>query len=142
MDGKNPIVAHEYLGNDITGKDIIIVDDMISSGDSIIDIAYNLKQRGARRIFVFVAFGLFCNGLETFDKAYGDGVINKVFSTNLVYRTPQLKAKDWYTEVDMSKYISYIIDTLNVDRTISDLLNPASRIQTLLEKRKNTEKTV
>jgi len=142
VDGKNPIVAHEYLGNDITGKDIIIVDDMISSGDSIIDIAYNLKQRGARRIFVFVAFGLFCNGLETFDKAYGDGVINKVFSTNLVYRTPQLKAKDWYTEVDMSKYISYIIDTLNVDRTISDLLNPASRIQTLLEKRKNTEKTV
>lgn len=132
--GKNPIIAHEYLGRDVSGKDVIIVDDMISSGESVIDVATNLKKQGAKRIFVFSSFGLFVNGLEVMDKAYKDGVINKVFTTNLIYRNPGLKEKEWYCEVDMTKYISLLIDTLNHDETISKLLNPVSKIQALVEK--------
>lgn len=132
--GKNPIIAHEYLGRDVNGKDVIIVDDMISSGESVIDVATNLKKQGAKRIFVFSSFGLFVNGLEVMDKAYADGVINKVFTTNLIYRNPGLKERDWYYEVDMSKYMSLLIDTLNHDETISKLLNPVSKIQALVEK--------
>lgn len=137
--GKNPIIAHEYLGRDVTGKDVIIVDDMISSGESVIDVATNLKKQGAKRIFVFSSFGLFVNGLEVMDKAYEDGVITKVFTTNLIYRAPGLKDREWYYEVDMSKYMSLLIDTLNHDETISKLLNPISKIQALVEKLEGTK---
>lgn len=132
--GKNPIEAHEYLGKSVEGKDVMIVDDMISSGESVLDIGKKLKSQGARRIFIFTAFGLFCNGLEAFDEAYKRGEITKVFTTNLVYRIPELKEREWYCEVDMSKYISLLIDTINHDETISQLLVPVKRIKTLMEK--------
>ena len=135
--GKNPIVAHEYLGRNVDGKDVIIVDDMISSGESIIDVATKLKNKGAKRIFVFSSFGLFVNGLEVFDKAYEAGIINKIFTTNLIYRDPGLASRDWHYEVDMSKYVSLLIDTLNHDETISSLLNPVTKIQNLIERRGN-----
>ena len=137
VDGKNPIVAHEYLGRDVDGKDVIIVDDMISSGESMIDVANKLKKNGAKRIFVFTSFGLFVNGLEVFDKAYEDGVIDKIFTTNLIYRNPGLAEREWHYEVDMSKYVSLLIDTLNHDDTISHLLNPVTKIQNLIEKMGN-----
>ncbi len=136
VNGRNPIEAHEYLGRDLTGKDIIIVDDMIASGESMIDVAVQLKEKGAKRIFAFAAFGLFTDGLDKFDKAYQDGIISRIFTTNLVYRTPELLAKEWYTEVNMCKYVAYIIDTLNHDDSISTLLNPVKRIHNLLEKHK------
>ena len=139
VDGKNPIEAHEYLGRSVKGKDVMIIDDMISSGESVLDIAKMLKAQGAKRVFVFTAFGLFCNGLEKFDEAYAAGEISKVFTTNLVYRIPELFEREWYCEVDMSKYISILIDTLNHDETISSLLIPAQRIEKLLE-RLNEEK--
>lgn len=132
--GKNPIVAHEYLGSSVKGKDVMIVDDMISSGESVIDIGRKLKSQGARRVFIFTAFGLFCNGLDAFDEAYKRGEITKVFTTNLVYRMPELKEREWYCEVDMSKYISLLIDTINHDETISQLLVPVNRIKALKEK--------
>lgn len=133
VDGKNPIEAHEYLGRDVAGKDVIIVDDMISSGESVIDVAANLKAQGAKRIFVFTSFGLFCAGLDIFDKAYAQGKIDKIFTTNLIYRDPGLAERDWYCEVDMSKYISLLIDTLNHDETISGLLNPVTKIKNLVD---------
>lgn len=139
VDGKNPIEAHEYLGRSVKGKDIMIIDDMISSGESVLDIAKMLKAQGAKRVFVFTAFGLFCNGLEKFDEAFAAGEISKVFTTNLIYRIPELFEREWYCEVDMSKYISILIDTLNHDDTISNLLVPAQRIEKLLE-RLNEEK--
>lgn len=139
VNGKNPIVAHEYLGRDVKDKDVIIVDDMISSGDSVIDVAQQLKNKGARRIFVFATFGLFCNGLENMDKAYADGVITKIFTTNLVYRTPELLAREWYREVNMCKYVAYIIDTLNHDQTISHLLDQSKKIHTILDEYKNSK---
>ncbi len=134
VNGRNPIEAHEYLGNDISGKDVIIVDDMISSGDSVLDIGKKLKERNARRIFVFASFGLFVEGFDNFDKAYEAGYIDKVFTTNLVYAKPELLDKPWYRRVDMSKYIAYIIDTLNHDDSISGLLAPIDKIKALLEK--------
>ena len=134
VDGKNPIEAHEYLGRDVRGMDVMIIDDMISSGESVLDIGRKLKEQGANRIFVFTAFGLFCNGLDKFDEAYKSGEITKVFTTNLIYRIPDLYEREWYCEVDMSKYISLLINTLNHDETISGLLNPVQRIENLLEK--------
>ncbi len=143
VNGRNPIEAHEYLGKDLTGKDAIIVDDMISSGDSLIDVAQQLKERGAKRIFAFTTFGLFTDGFEKFDKAHAEGLIDKIFTTNLVYRQPELYSKDWYVEVNMCKYVAYIIDTLNHDETISDLLNPVKRINKLVTKhKKNREKQI
>ena len=136
VNGKNPIVAHEYLGRDVAGKDVIIVDDMISSGDSVIDVAQQLKDKGAKRIFVFTTFGLFCNGLEAMDKAYEDGIISRIFTTNLIYRTPELLQRQWYTEVNMCKYVAYIIDTLNHDRTISHLLDQSKKIHAVLDQYK------
>ena len=133
VNGKNPIVAHEYLGRDVKGKDVIIVDDMISSGDSVIDVAKQLKGKGAKRIFVFATFGLFCNGLDNLDKANEEGIIDQIFTTNLVYRTPELLSRKWYTEVNMCKYVAYIVDTLNHDRTISHLLNQSKKIHTILD---------
>lgn len=133
IDGKNPIEAHEYLGKDLHGKDVIVVDDMISSGDSMIDVALQLKERGAKRVFVFATFALFCNGLDKFDKAYADGIFDKIFSTNLTYHTPEILSREWYCDVNMSKYVSYIIDTLNKEASISDLLNPVKKIHTLMD---------
>ena len=133
VNGKNPIEAHEYLGRDLTGKDVIIIDDMISSGDSIIDVSQQLKAKGANRIFVFATFGLFCNGLEVMDKAYEEGLITKIFTTNLIYRTPELLAREWYCEVNMCKYMALLIDTLNHDQTISGLLDSSGRIHKFLE---------
>lgn len=132
--GRNPIIAHEYLGGDIEGKDVIIVDDIISSGDSVIDIAEQLRAKKVNRVFVFATFGLFTEGLSRFDEAHKNGLIERVFTTNLIYRTDELKKRDWYTEVDMSKYIAYIINTLNYDRSMSELLDPVKRINKLLGK--------
>ena len=129
VNGRNPIVAHEFLGSSIEGKDMIIIDDMISSGESVLEVANALKERRANRIFVFATFGLFTAGLEGFDKAYEDGLIHRVLTTNLIYQTPELLSREWYIDCDMSKYIAYIIDTLNHDTSISDLLNPVERIQ-------------
>ena len=136
VDGRYPIVAHEFLGSSVEGKDVIIIDDMISSGESMIDVATELKKRKANRIFVVATFGLFTNGLERFDEAVADGTIYKVVTTNLTYQTPELLAKPYYINCDMSKYIAYIIDTLNHDSSISDLLNPYDRIQRLVAKNK------
>ncbi|MDD7675704.1 MAG: ribose-phosphate pyrophosphokinase [Eubacteriales bacterium] len=136
VNGRNPIEAHEYLGGDLTGKDVIVVDDIISSGDSLIDVALQLKQKGAKRIFGFVTFGLFTEGLEKFKRAYNEGLFDKIFTTNLVYRTPELLSMPWYVEVNMCKYVSYIIDTLNHDSTISNLLDPVRRIHNLIDKHK------
>ncbi len=136
VNGRNPIVAHEFLGTSVEGKDMIIIDDMISSGESVLEVAAALKERKARNIFVFSTFGLFTNGLDKFDKAYENGVIDKVLTTNLIYQTPELLERDWYINCDMSKYIAYIIDTLNHDSSISDLLNPNERIQQVVAKYK------
>lgn len=140
VDGRNPIVAHEFLGSSVEGKDILIIDDMISSGDSMIDVATELKKRKAKRIFVIATFGLFTNGLEKFDKAVENGTIYKVVTTNLTYQTPELLSKPYYINCEMSKYIAYIIDTLNHDTSISDLLNPYDRIETLVKKYKASQK--
>ena len=134
VDGVNPIVAHEYLGTDLAGKDVIVVDDMISSGGSMIDTAKDLKDRGANRVFIFATFGLFTNGMSKFDEAYEKGLFTRVLTTNLTYQNPELLNREYYTSVDMSKYISYIIDTLNHDASISDLLDPSSKIKSLVER--------
>ena len=136
VDGRNPIVAHEFLGQDLNGKDVIILDDMISSGESMIDTAKELKKRNANRIFVCSTFGLFTNGLASFDKAYEEGLIYRVVTTNLTYQTPELLSREYYINCDMSKYIAYIIDTLNHDASISDLLNPYDRCQKIIEQYK------
>ncbi len=137
INGKNPIEAHEYLGRDLRGKDVIIVDDMISSGDSIIDVAMQLKEKGANRIFVFATFGLFCNGLERMDEAYEKGLFTRIFTSNLVYQMPELLARPWYASVNMCKYVAYIIDTLNHDQTISGLLDQSGRIHAFVNKHKS-----
>lgn len=134
VDGRNPIIAHEFLGSDLQGKDVIIVDDMISSGESMIDVATQLKQRKANRIFVAATFGLFTNGMSKFDEAHEKGLIDKVLTTNLVYQPEEVLSRDYYVSVDMSKYIALLIDTLNHDQSISGLLNPAERINAILEK--------
>ena len=134
VNGKNPIVAHEFLGSNVEGKDMIIIDDMISSGDSVIEVARELKKRKANRIFIFSTFGLFTNGLEKFDKAYEEGIITRILTTNLIYQTPELLEKPYYINCDMSKYVAYLIDTLNHDQSISDLLNPSDRIRSILER--------
>ena len=132
VNGRNPIIKHEFLGDSVSGKDVIIVDDMISSGDSILDIAKQIKTMGARRVFVFSTFGLFAEGLERFDDAYEKGLIDRVFTTNLIYQKPELLERKWYTSVNMCKYLAYIIDTLNRDHSISSLLDPIQRINNLL----------
>ena len=139
VNGRNPIVAHEFLGTSVEGKDMIIIDDMISSGESVLEVAAALKERKAKNIFVFATFGLFTSGLDKFDKAYENGIITKVLTTNLVYQTPELLSRDWYINCDMSKYIAYIIDTLNHDSSISDLLNPNERIQNIVARYKTGE---
>lgn len=139
VNGRNPIVAHEFLGDSVEGKDVIIVDDMISSGDSILDVASQLKARKANRIFAAATFGLFTNGLEKFDKAYEEGLLHGVLTTNLIYQTPELLERPWYINCDMSKYIALMIDTLNHDSSVNSLLNPSERIQNVVAKYKHGE---
>ena len=134
VNGRNPIVAHEFLGTNVEGKDVIIIDDMISSGESMIDVASELKKRGASRVFCATTFGLFTNGFDKFDEAYEKGIIDKILTTNLVYQPDELLSKPWYINVDMSKYMALLIDTLNHDSSISDLLNPVDRIQKRVKK--------
>ncbi len=129
VNGRNPIVAHEFLGDSVEGKDVIIIDDMIASGESMIDVARQLKSRHARRVFCVCTFGLFTSGLEVFDKAKADGLIEKVITTNLTYQTPELLSREWYISADMSKYIALLIDHLNHDASISKILDPTDRIQ-------------
>ncbi len=136
INGRNPIVAHEFLGTSVEGKDMIIIDDMISSGESVLEVAAALKERKARKIFICSTFGLFTNGLDKFDQAYKNGLIDRVLTTNLIYQTPELLEREWYINCDMSKYIAYIIDTLNHDTSISDLLNPNERIQRVVSRYK------
>ena len=140
--GKNPIVAHEYLGREINGKDVIVVDDMISSGESILDVATQLKTQGAGRIFFFCTFGLFTNGFEKFDEAYEQGLFTKCFTTNLIYHPEGLMEREntWYAEVNMCKYVATIIDTLNNNRTISTLQNPLEKIHKILDEHNNRQK--
>lgn len=133
INGRNPIVAHEFLGASVEGKDVLIIDDMISSGDSMQDVAKELKRRKARKVFICSTFGLFTNGLTKFDKYYQDGLIDRILTTNLVYQTPELLSRPYYINVDMSKYIALIIDNLNHDASLSELLNPARRINKLLD---------
>ncbi len=139
VNGRNPIVAHEFLGSSVEGKDVIIIDDMISSGDSIIEVATELKRRKANRIFAAATFGLFTNGMEKFDRAYEEGLLTGILTTNLIYQTPELLSKPYYINCDMSKYIALLIDTLNHDGSISTLLNPNERIQHVLKKYHNRE---
>lgn len=139
VNGRNPIVAHEFLGASVEGKDMIIIDDMISSGESALEVAAALKERKANRIYICATFGLFTSGLDKFDKAYADKLIDGVLTTNLIYQPKELLKSEWYINCDMSKYIAYIIDTLNHDTSISDLLNPNDRIQTLVSRYKTGE---
>lgn len=139
VNGRNPIVAHEFLGASVEGKDMIIIDDMISSGESALEVAAALKERKANRIYICATFGLFTSGLDKFDKAYSDKLIDGVLTTNLIYQPEELLKSEWYINCDMSKYIAYIIDTLNHDTSISDLLNPNDRIQTLVSRYKTDE---
>ncbi len=132
--GRNPILAHEFLGANVEGKDVIVVDDMISSGDSMLEVAKKLKELKAKRIFICATFGLFTNGLDSFDEAYKEGLFDGVFTTNLVYRTKELLSREWYVPVDMSKYIALLIDTLNNDKSLSKLLSPGDRIENFLKK--------
>ena len=134
VDGKNPIVAHEFLGTNVEGKDVIIIDDMISSGDSILDVARELKRRKARKVYAAATFGLFTNGLAKFDAAYDQGIIDHILTTNLVYQRPELLSRPYYVNVDLSKYIALLIDNLNHNVSIHGLLNPTDRINRILEK--------
>lgn len=135
VNGRNPIVEHQYLGDSVKGKDIIIVDDMISSGESMLEVASKLKDLGAARIFVCTTFGLFANGLDVFNKAYKDGVFEKVFTTNGVYQPPELLEREWYQSVELSKYVAYFLDTLNHDLSVSTLLDSSGKIDALLRKK-------
>lgn len=140
VDGRNPIVAHEFLGSSVEGKDVIIIDDMISSGDSMLDVAKQLKERKAKRIFAASTFGLFTSGLDKFDQAYEDGILTGVLTTNLIYQTPELLQRPWYINCDLSKYLALMIDTLNHDGSISSILDPSQRIQEVVKKYKAGEK--
>lgn len=140
VDGRNPIIAHEYLGPDLEGKDVIVVDDILSSGDSILDLARELKQRKVNRLFVIVTFAFFTNGIQAFQEAHDQGLITKVISSNLSYRNPELDDKDWFAVADMSKYMSYLIATLNHDRSLNNLLNPYDRIKNLLDRYASEQK--
>ena len=139
VNGRNPIVAHEFLGSSVEGKDVLIIDDMISSGESMLDVAKELKRRKARKVFICATFGLFTGGLAKFDQYYQDGLIDRILTTNLVYQTPDLLSRPYYIDVDMSKYIALIIDNLNHDASLSDLLTPTKRINKLLSQYKEQQ---
>ena len=133
VNGRNPIVAHEFLGSSVEGKDVLIIDDMISSGESVLDVAKELKRRKARKVFICATFGLFTNGLAKFDEYFEDSLIDRILTTNLVYQTSELLSRPYYINVDMSKYIALIIDNLNHDASLSELLTPTTRINRLLD---------
>ena len=133
VNGRNPIVAHEFLGSSVEGKDVVIIDDMIASGDSMLDVARELKKRKARRIFAAATFGLFTHGLDTFDRACEEGLLSKVLTTNAIYQNPELLSRDYYISVDISKYIALLIDKLNYDHSISELLDPSAKIRGALD---------
>ncbi|MFR8003359.1 MAG: ribose-phosphate pyrophosphokinase [Hydrogeniiclostridium sp.] len=133
VNGRNPIVAHEYLGDSVEGKDIFIADDIISSGESMLDIAYELKKRKANRIFAYSTYAIFTNGLKAFDKAFEEGVISGVLGSNLTYRTPALRSRPWFHEVDCSKYIAYFIAALNYDLSVSAIIDPSAKVHQLLK---------
>ena len=135
VNGKNPIVAHEFLGDDLHGKDAIIIDDMISSGESMLDVARQIKNRGAKRVFVCTTFGLFTDGLEKFDDYYKKGYIDRVVTTNLTYRPPELLSRPYYVEANMTKFLAAIIDCINHDTSTEHVNDPTERIHALLEKR-------
>jgi ribose-phosphate pyrophosphokinase len=135
VDGRNPIVAHEYLGVPVEGKDVFVSDDIISSGDSVLDIAQNVKSRNAKRFFAYATYAIFTNGLEKFDKAYEEGLIDGIFGSNLTYVSPELRSRPWFHEVDVSKYIAYYISALNHDASIGAMIDPHSKIDALLQKR-------
>lgn len=137
INGRNPIISHEFLGDNIEGRDVLIVDDLISSGESIIDIAKELKSRKAKKIFVAASFPLFSEGIGIFNDAFEQGIITRLFSTNLTYRSPELKSAPWYVDVDMSKFIALLIDTLNHDQSISSLIDPSEKISNLLNRTTN-----
>lgn len=137
VDGKNPIVAHEFLGTSVEGKDVIIVDDMIASGDSVIDVAKQLK---ARKVFVCASFGLFTKGMGVFDKAVEEGLIDRILTTNAIYQSPETLSRSYYVSVDLSKYIALLIDTMNHDTTIEPLLSPTDRIQRRLAEYKERQR--
>ena len=134
VNGRNPIVAHEYMGNDVTGKDVFIADDIISSGESMLEVAAELKKRNANKIYCYATYAIFTNGLASFDKAFADGVIDGVFGTNLTYRSPELLSREWFHEVDVAKYIAYYIAALNHDASISEVIDPHKKISALLDK--------
>ena len=134
VNGVNPVVAHEFLGSSVEGKDMIVIDDMLSSGDSILEVASALKKRKARRVFICETFGLFTDGIEKFDKAYAEGIFDKIITTNLIYQRPELQDRPWYMCCSMSKYLAYLIDTLNHDSSISDLLDPREKILGIVER--------
>jgi ribose-phosphate pyrophosphokinase len=140
VNGRNPIVAHEFIGSSVKGKDVLIMDDMLSSGDSILDIARELKRRKAGRVFAAVTFALFTDGIKEFDKYHKKGLIDKIFATNLTYRRPELSETPWFVEVSMSKYIAKLVDALNYDESISVLFDPQQRIMNLLERHNRGEK--
>ncbi len=140
MNGRNPIVAHEFLGSSVENKDMIVIDDMISSGESVLEVAAALKERGARKIFICTTFGLFTNGLDRFDRAYRKGSFNRILTTNLIYQTPDLLKREWYVNCDISKYVAYLIDTLNHDTSISDLLVPNEKIRKAIIKYEKKQK--
>ena len=140
VDGKNPIVAHEYMGADVEGKDIIVIDDMIASGDSLIETARSIKERNAKRIFACCTFGLFTKGLELFDKAYEEGIIDGVFTTNCIYQKPELSDRKWYTSVDITEYVARIIESINHDSSISQYLDPYEKIKTRVKQYCNSHK--
>ncbi len=134
VNGKNPIISHEYLGDDLEGKDVLIADDLIASGESVIDVATELKKRNANRVFVIVTFAQFTQGLEKFHEAYATGLISRVYATNLTYRTPELLAAPWFVDVNMSKFMAYLIETLNHDQSLSHLIDPSDKIHNLMQK--------
>lgn len=134
VNGKNPIVAHEFLGSSVEGKDVIVVDDMIASGDSVIDVARQLKARKARKVFVCATFGLFTSGMGVFDKAVEEGLVDRILTTNAIYQSPETRSRAYYSSVDMSKYIALLIDTMNHDTSIEHLLSPTDKIQARLKK--------
>jgi len=138
VNGRNPIIAHEFLGDSVEGMDILIVDDMISSGDSMLDIAREMKERGARNVYCAVTFGLFTEGIDHFSKAYEEGIINKVFATNLVYRRPELLEAPWFADVNLSKFVALLIDAINHDSSLSNLINPTEKIKKLLREKGET----
>lgn len=135
VNGRNPIIAHEFLGDSVEGMDILIVDDMISSGDSMLDIAREMKDRGARNVYCAVTFGLFTEGIDHFNKAYEEGIINKVFATNLIYRRPELLEAPWFADVNMCKFVALLIDAINHDSSLSNLINPTEKIKKILREK-------